>query len=314
MAVLSSRSSFLRILETDFRHRAGPRLLGLLFNWGLLGVLTIQIYIYNISFPKDKIALKTIVYVVYALDWAQTCSATYDGFQWFVYGWGNLPALYGVYTTFLNVPILSSIIGAIVQIFYGWRICIVSRSLTIVSFIILLALLQLGGGGAVGYYLFHDASEVGRSPGLVRAVGIRLGTSAAVDIVIAVSMTFVLLRSRAQALGHTNSILTRLVRLTVETGTITAIAAIVDLVFFIKAHNGLHQVSGVILGKMYSNTLLVLLNNRLAMRREPQLHVGESFRAGMGSRAPGTNDSEPATEIDLVDLGAKKISGDLQLA
>ncbi|KAJ7613552.1 hypothetical protein FB45DRAFT_1112153 [Roridomyces roridus] len=172
----------------------------------------------------------------------------------------------------------------------------------------------LGGGGAVGYYLFHDASEVGRSPGLVRAVGIRLGTSAAVDIVIAVSMTFVLLRSRAQALGHTNSILTRLVRLTVETGTITAIAAIVDLVFFIKAHNGLHQVSGVILGKMYSNTLLVLLNNRLAMRREPQLHVGESFRAGMRSRAPGTNDSEPATEIDLVDLGAKKFSGDLQLA
>lgn len=45
----------------------------------------------------------------------------------------------------------------------------------------------------------------------------------------------------------------------------TAIAAIVDLIFFLRAHNGLHQVSGVILCKLYSNTLMVLFNNRLAM-------------------------------------------------
>jgi hypothetical protein len=50
------------------------------------------------------------------LDWAQTCSATYDGFQWFVHGWGDIPALFGVFTNFLNVPILSSTIGFIVQV------------------------------------------------------------------------------------------------------------------------------------------------------------------------------------------------------
>ncbi|KAJ7621253.1 hypothetical protein FB45DRAFT_928794 [Roridomyces roridus] len=298
--------------HSDIIWLAGPRLLGLLFNWSLLGVLTTQVYIYNIGFPKDKVALKTIVYVVYALDWAQTCSATYDGFQWFVYGWGSIPALYDMYSCFLNVPILSSIIGAIVQIFYGWRICIISGSWIPFSVVILLALLQLGGGGAVGYYIYHDASEVARSSGLVRAVGIRLGTSATVDIFIAVSMTFFLLRSRAQALEHTNNILTRLMRLTVETGTVTAIAAIVDLVFFIKAHNGLHQVSGVILCKLYSNTLLVLLNNRLVLAGETSHHhvhtIGESFRAA----APHSTDSEPTMDVPLVDLSAKKASGDSQ--
>lgn len=52
------------------------------------------------------------------------------------------------------------------------------------------------------------------------------------------------------------------IRLTIETGTLTAIAAIIDLVFFLKESNGLHQVSGVILCKLYSNSLLVLFNNR----------------------------------------------------
>ncbi|KAF8201206.1 hypothetical protein K438DRAFT_1821575 [Mycena galopus ATCC 62051] len=263
----------------DIIFLAGPRLLGLVFNWALLGVLTTQVYIYHISFPKDKRFLKIIVYVVYVLDWAQTCSATYDAFQWFVYGWGNIPALYGLYTGFLNVPILSSIIGAIVQIFFGWRIWTISESKITFGVIILLALLQLGGGGAVAYYIYNDASEVARSVGLVRAVGIRLAGSATVDTVIAVSMTYFLLRSRGQALNHINTVLTRLIRLTIETGTVTAIAAIVDLIFFVRAHNGLHQVSGVILCKLYSNTLLVLFNNRLVMKSETNMHElsGSSF-------------------------------------
>lgn len=55
-----------------------------------------------------------------------------------------------------------------------------------------------------------------------------------------------------------------MIRLTVETGSITVVLAILDLVFYLREHgNGLHQVSGVILGKMYSNTFLVLFNNRL---------------------------------------------------
>jgi hypothetical protein len=55
------------------------------------------------------------------------------------------------------------------------------------------------------------------------------------------------------------------IRLTVETGTLTAVAATIDLIFFLTVHNGLHQVSGVILGKLYTNTLLVIFNNRMIM-------------------------------------------------
>ncbi|KAF8529965.1 hypothetical protein JB92DRAFT_2695155, partial [Gautieria morchelliformis] len=247
---------------------AGPRLLGILFNWSLLGVLTMQIYLYFLNFPNDRRFIKLIVYVLYIIDWAQTCSATYDAFQWFVYGWGSIDALYNTYTGYLNVPILSSIVGAIVQIFFGWRIWVFSKSNAVFCAIIFLALLQLGGGGAVAFFvspLTKDPSEVSRSNGLVRSVGIRLGGSALVDTVIAISMTYYLLKVKEQAVGRMNNVLTRLIRLTIETGTVTALAAIVDLVFFVSQKNGLHQVSGVILGKLYTNTLLVLFNNRMVM-------------------------------------------------
>ncbi|KAJ3933844.1 MAG: hypothetical protein NXY57DRAFT_864498, partial [Lentinula lateritia] len=241
----------------------GPRFIGILFNWSLLGILTTQLYIYYLNFPKDRRIIKALVCIVYLLDWAQTCSATYDTFQWFVWGWGDVPGLYDLYSSFLNIPIFSSVIAAIV--FFGWRIWKFSQSTVIFGLVTILALLQLGGGFAVGILLWRDASEVSRSSALVRAVGVRLAGSGFVDTVIAVSMTYFLIRSKTQAIGHMNNVVTRLIRLTIETGTVTAIAAIIDLVFFLKEHNGLHQVSGVILCKLYSNTLLVLFNNRIVV-------------------------------------------------
>ncbi|KAJ3820488.1 hypothetical protein F5880DRAFT_1487903 [Lentinula raphanica] len=246
-----------------FGYRAGPRLIGIFFNWSLLGVLTTQVYIYYLNFPKESRWSKMLVYTVYLLDWAQTCSATYDAFHWFVDGWGNIDALYDLYSTFLNVPIFSSIIAAIVQTYFGWRLWKLTQSKFMLIFIAVLALLQLGGGIAVGIFLFQDSSEVARSRGLVTSVGVRLAGSAFADTVIAISMTYFLIRSKSQAVGHMNNVITRLIRLTIETGTVTAIAAIIDLIFFLKATNGLHQVSGVILCKLYSNSLLVLFNNRM---------------------------------------------------
>jgi hypothetical protein len=50
----------------------------------------------------------------------------------------------------------------------------------------------------------------------------------------------------------------------------------VDLIFFLTQHNGLHQVTGVILGKLYTTTLLVLFNNRMIGVTE-ELHPHSSI-------------------------------------
>ncbi|KAF9268431.1 hypothetical protein L218DRAFT_616152 [Marasmius fiardii PR-910] len=245
-----------------------PRLLAFALNWCLLGALTVQLYTYHISF-RDRLGFKILVYGVYVLDVAQTCSATYDAVQWFGYGWGDPNGLEALYTTFLNVPLLTSIIGTAVQIFFGWRIWCFSKSNTLFGFVISMALTQLGGAVATSYFVFINPWEGITSPGLGKSVGVRLGTSAAVDIVIASCMTCFLLRNRNEFSIRTNAVVTKLVRLTIETGTITAAAAILDLIFFLAIHhNALHQLSGVTLSKLYTNSLLMLFNNRMQVQRD----------------------------------------------
>ncbi|KAI3614954.1 hypothetical protein WG66_016821 [Moniliophthora roreri] len=253
----------------DIVWLAFPRLLGFAFNWGLIGALSVQVYLYYTAFKKDRIVFKTLVYGLFLLDWVQTISATYDASQWFVFGWGEPEKLDLLYTSFLNVPLLTSTIGAIVQIFFGWRIWTLSKSMPVFACIILMALLQLAGAAVDAQYLFLAPRESNGSPGLSKAVGVRLGTSAAVDIVIAICMTFHLLRNRSEFAFHTNTVITKLVRLTVETGIITATAAIAELVFFLSMHNNsLHQLSGVNLAKLYTNSLMMLFNNRAKLQSD----------------------------------------------
>ncbi|KAF5347514.1 hypothetical protein D9758_014511 [Tetrapyrgos nigripes] len=296
------------VLVKDMAHTVWltiPRLIGFAFNWGLMGALTVQVYIYHISFRSDRATFKALVYILYLLEWAQTCSATYDAAQWFGYGWGNEDALNGLYSSYLNVPIFTSTIGAAVQIFFGWRIFTLSQSRALFGFVILMALTQLAGAAVAGYFIYIDPSESGGRPGFSKAVGVRLGTSAAVDIVIASCMIYFLLRDRSDLSVRTNAVVTKrqyihssdhfpsnidyglVVRLTIETGTITATAAIIDLVFFLTLHdNAMHQVSGVTLSKLYTNSLLMLFNNRMKLS-SMMASVGDSGRENAPSHCRG---------------------------
>jgi predicted phosphoadenosine phosphosulfate sulfurtransferase len=78
-----------------------------------------------------------------------------------------------------------------------------------------------------------------------------------------------------------------------------------DLLFFLKAHNALHQVTGVILCKIYSNALLVLFNNRLVMANASgtTVHTSQSlaFRAASHSQHETWN-SRPTVLLDSMEL------------
>ncbi|KAK1229504.1 hypothetical protein PQX77_007427 [Marasmius sp. AFHP31] len=280
-----------------------PRLLAFAFNWGLLGALTVQIYTYHISF-RDPLLFRV-------LDIAQTCSATYDAAQWFGHEWGNPDALENLYSTYLNVPLLTSIIGTAVQIFFGWRIWCFSKSRILYGFIISLAFVQLVGAVVTSYYLVKFPREGHPVAVLPISVGVRLGTSAAVDIVVAACMTYYLLRGRNEFSMNTNAIITKLVRLTVETGTITAAAAILDLVFFLSLHrNALHQLSGVTLSKLYTNSLLMLFNNRIHIRGGAPVEE----RSWVPSSGSTSNSARPRWPFGTRSTPTESISLELQAA
>ncbi|KAF9255456.1 hypothetical protein L218DRAFT_937646 [Marasmius fiardii PR-910] len=240
----------------------GPFLLGYLLNYGLYGVLTVQVYIYYNAFPNDRRGIQAMVYGLYVVETVQTVMVTWDAFQNFVFGFGQPAALEEVHLVWLDCCITDGIVAFVAQTFYAYRIYVLSKSKLLLGVIVSMALTQLGGAAA--------AAEVAKAVGTFTdrqrdftAVGVWLGGSAACDIVIAVSMTYILSKCDA-GFQETRDILNRIVRLTMETGILTATVATIDLVLFlVLPQSSYHMTPALILAKLYSNSLMVIFNSRV---------------------------------------------------
>ncbi|KAF8589652.1 hypothetical protein K439DRAFT_326265 [Ramaria rubella] len=227
-----------------------------------------------------------------------------DSFHWLVYGWGHVEMLEEYYMSWFDVPIMVPIISCTVHFFFAWRIWVLARSYLIVGTIILLSLAQGSAGIASGIQLRRLQSfvEVGT---LFPAVSVWHGGSALVDIIIAVAMTYLLTRDR-NALKDTNDFISRLVRLTVETGILTATVSTVDLVLFnVYKRNNLHMGPAIVLAKLYTNTMMAIFNNRLFASRSRFL--GDSHSTGvLTSVELGHSDFQGTWLRDAISQGGRR--------
>ncbi|KAH8079081.1 hypothetical protein BXZ70DRAFT_1050981 [Cristinia sonorae] len=241
----------------------GPLLLGHFFNWGLFGALTVQTYIYYIAFPNDRRLSKWIVGFTYVIELLQTVLSTRDAFRNFGTGWGNMIELDEVGWLWFSVPVLSSVISCLSQIFYAWRIWILSEQYWISIIVTLLSLAQFGTGiysGAMAH-IIGVFSKVQAS--LFKTTTVWLGGTALCDIIIAASMMYYLHKSKT-GFKQTGALLSKFIRVTVETGLICATFAILDLAFFLAfKNNNYHLAPSIALSKLYSNSLMAVFNARV---------------------------------------------------
>jgi len=242
---------------------AGPLLLGYLFNWGLYGVLSCQVYVYYLAFPKDGRWTKLLVGGIYLLETVQTIIITHDAFNAYAKGYGNLNALGSAQLEWLAVPIFSGIVSCTVQMYYGYRLQLLSGSKLLGLVIAAIALTQGTSAIVQGVQAFFIGNFADLATKAFVSCTIWLLGSATCDVLIAISMTFVLLRKDTQ-IPQTHAMITRIVRLVVETGCLTAVAATIDLILFLSfPHNAYHGCVALTLAKLYSNSLMVIFNSRL---------------------------------------------------
>ena len=64
---------------------------------------------YYLSFPRDKWTIKSLVYIVYLVDTAQTCLVTHDIFDAYAKHYGSFDVLNSVQLSPISVPLCSSI-------------------------------------------------------------------------------------------------------------------------------------------------------------------------------------------------------------
>ncbi|KAF8062235.1 hypothetical protein FPV67DRAFT_1367335, partial [Lyophyllum atratum] len=239
-------------------------ILGYLLNWGLYGVVSIQVYYYYIAFPKDRLYCKCLVYGTYILETLQTVVITHDAFGSFGFGFGSYAALDNIQFTCLSIPILSGIVGCVVQVFYAYRINILSKTKIIGYMIGTVSCVGCVAGIVTGVKCFQlgSLSKLTQTTVFISA-GFWCGCCALCDVTIAIAMTYLLSRHDT-GFQSTHLMITKLTRLTIETGTATALVALTYLFLFFKfPETNYYAVPVLIIAKLYCNTLLVLFNSRM---------------------------------------------------
>ncbi|KAF9018248.1 hypothetical protein BDZ89DRAFT_353559 [Hymenopellis radicata] len=235
---MSSGNSSIAIPD-NIAELTGPLLLGHFFNWGLFGILCVQAYIYYLAFPNDRLwPTKALTVFVFLLELAQTFVNTRDAFRNFGFGWGDMSELDLMGTYWFGVPVMAATVSFVVQIFYAWRLWILTGRFWIPGAIILFSLTQCVAGmyaGDCAKRLNHfTVLQADHTSHVV--ISLWLAGTALCDTVIAVTMSWTLLRART-GVRSTDAVVVKIVRLSVETGTICAICALLDLIFYLGFKN-----------------------------------------------------------------------------
>ncbi|KAI0252236.1 hypothetical protein BJV78DRAFT_1124851, partial [Lactifluus subvellereus] len=102
-------------------------LLGVVWNWMLYGVLIVQLYVYMYNFQGDRKLLKLLVYAIFILETLQTALTGVDLYYWFISGFGNIDHLVDPHLSAFDVPIIESIVSLTVQLFFAYRVWILSE-------------------------------------------------------------------------------------------------------------------------------------------------------------------------------------------
>ncbi|PPQ96551.1 hypothetical protein CVT26_006338 [Gymnopilus dilepis] len=250
---------------------------------------------YYLAFPSDSIRNKLFVYLVFAIEILQTVVITKSAFHVFAVGYGNFSYYNAIDLAWLDVPVVSGVVAFLAEIFYAYRIMLLAQSYWVPCIIFILAIVQLAGAIASAVVL-KQAVTFSRllGPHFFITAGIWNGGSALCDVIIAVCMTYYLSRHMPDSMHDTQVLLKKVMTLVIETGTATAAIAILNLVLAVlPSRPSYYQVPSEILAKVYSNSMMVLLNSRMSIGTSSSVHERthvsrfrtEPFAAGMDTNA-----------------------------
>ncbi|CAE6462136.1 unnamed protein product [Rhizoctonia solani] len=128
---------------------------------------------------------------------------------------------------------------------------------------IIVGLLSFAGLG-FGLASFALTWVVGRFSRFIEyrwLVGGWLGAAAVCDILIVYMLSHALMTQRT-GFGRTDALINKILWYTINTGLLTSLIAITDLITFCTMDNMIHLGFNFVLGKLYTNTLLATLNAR----------------------------------------------------
>ncbi|KAF9258875.1 hypothetical protein L218DRAFT_709993 [Marasmius fiardii PR-910] len=244
----------------------GPLFIGMFLSTILYGVTVLQTVIYFMRFykrPGDYPWIQCFVIYLFVADTISTVASFGTLYEPLIMKAGRP-----------DIQITSPFFLPAVQFFMAWRIKKLSKSKIVsttssrivTAIICSLSLASLAGAIWLGVSVkqkprFEDFVEFKGAPALW------LVTAAVADILIAVTLVYILVRRNSSDISEIrvvkNDKIDRILRLPVQTGTLTAVAALSDAIIFLCVPNTtIFFIWDLSLSKLYSNSVLSSLNAR----------------------------------------------------
>ncbi|KAI0937414.1 hypothetical protein AcV5_005330 [Taiwanofungus camphoratus] len=226
----------------------------------LYGVMITQTFFYFTSYRSDPKWMRIYVGILFLAD---TLNSVFN--MWWIYNalinnFGNVEALAKADWLFETEEGLTGIIGMLVQLFYAWRIHKLTRNVWLVGAVVTTSLVGglAGIGTAIAVAMRPEFAKLQQ----LKAIVITWLVSAAVcDGLIALALSWHLRQNRT-GFSRTDTIISRLVRLTMSNGLLTAGFALADVVAYLSTPTGLHIAFNYTLVKLYGNSVMSSLNSR----------------------------------------------------
>ncbi|KAH9961950.1 hypothetical protein BC827DRAFT_1267304 [Russula dissimulans] len=235
---------------------AAPQLLGGISNWCLFGVLAVQ-----------------TLYGIFFLETLQTALNGADLYYWFASGFGSFDHLTSPYATVFDVPMIESLVSLAVQCFFMYRIWVLSnkKSWWLCIFIFLFSIVSAIAAFTGGVYThIHEKLLTGRVLKTIALIWLTGNTIS--DLLITVAMVFNLAKSSTKedyGTKHALSLISRCITFVSHapfSAPKAAVSIVALLMISLYPDKNWFVCPTSVLGKIYSNTLLVSLNNRISIR------------------------------------------------
>ncbi|KAG2069943.1 hypothetical protein BDR04DRAFT_1077475, partial [Suillus decipiens] len=198
-------------------------------------------------------------------------------YYYLVTNFANVGALAGDVWSYKLQVVMTVVTIHVIHLLYSYRIWIVGRDRSRVFRVIpgIIIILSSGTVIALVYVIYHQNPEASLS---TKQWSLFMGFSVAVflDILITCSLWYLLASSRT-GMSSTDDLITRLICYTINCGSLTSICAL--LFIFICAaipHNLLFLSAQFLMGKLYINSYIALLNTRSYLA-QPVPDVNNSF-------------------------------------
>ncbi|KAK0457674.1 uncharacterized protein EV420DRAFT_472015 [Desarmillaria tabescens] len=239
----------------------GPMLVGHMLNILLMGVVLVQVYIYMMTYQKrDKLWLKAFVFFLLIVNLLNTVTQFIYIYTALIVHFMDPAYLAKVTAVFAISGALTGVISGSVQLFFAWRVKILTSNIWLVAMVCATAL--AGTTGSIGSTI--EAMKIGtflRFQDIKAWVILWLVATCAADILITVILVWHLYSHKTGFRGS-DELVDKIIRSTVQTGLITTCCALIDLLTYLLDPTGLHLVFNFPLPKLYTNTLLSSLNSR----------------------------------------------------